>query len=63
MDTPHDESMRNQIEVYIAQMSESEKIAYSIATKNLESSFDMEKSIGFIEYLQKCSTKDPPSNS
>ncbi len=34
-------------------MNPQEKIAYNIAVKNLESSFDIEKSIGFIEYKKK----------
>ena len=41
------------IEMYIKQMNLQEKIAYDIAVKNLESSFDIEKSIGFIEYKKK----------
>ncbi len=39
--------------MYIKQMNPQEKIAYNIAVKNLESSFDIEKSIGFIEYKKK----------
>jgi|TARA_Y100000816_G_scaffold157408_2_gene112389 hypothetical protein len=41
------------IQMYIDQLSPSEKIAHSIAVKNLESSYDVEKSIGFIEFKQK----------
>ncbi len=47
MDTP--EIM---IQEYLKQMSPSEKIAYDIAVKNLESSFDIEKSIGFKEFME-----------
>ena len=52
MDTP--ESM---IQEYLKQMSPSEKIAYDIAVKNLESSFDIEKSIGFKEFVEKKETQ------
>lgn len=41
------------IQKYIDQMSPSEKVAYNIAVKNLESSFDIEKSIGFIQFKKK----------
>ena len=37
---------------YIEQMSSPEKIAYEIAKSNLESSFDIEKSIGFLEFIK-----------
>jgi len=47
MDTP------TLIQMYIDQMSPSEKIAYLIAVKNLESSYDVEKSIGFIKFKQQ----------
>ena len=40
------------IEEYVKQMTPSEKIAYQIAREKLESSFDMEKSIGFIEFVK-----------
>ena len=38
------------VEKYIAQLSEIEKIAMEIAKKNLKTSFDIEKSLGFIEW-------------
>ena len=40
------------VEQYIAQFSPSEKIVYVIAQKQLESSFSIEKSIGFLEYVK-----------
>jgi hypothetical protein len=40
------------VEKYIAQLSPSEKIVYVIAQKQLESSFSIEKSIGFLEYVK-----------
>ena len=41
------------IEEYIEQLTPQEKIAYQIAKKNLESSFDIEKSIGFLNYVKE----------
>jgi hypothetical protein len=45
------------VEQYIAQLSPSEKIVYDIARKQLESSFSIEKSIGFLEYVKNLSSK------
>ena len=45
--------------MYIKQMNPQERIAYNIAVKNLESSFDIEKSIGFIEYKKKQEQQPP----
>ena len=39
--------------VYEDSMNNADKIAYKIAIKQLESSFDLEKSIGFLEYIKK----------
>ena len=41
------------IEEYMNNMSDADKIAYNIAVKQLESSFDMVKSIGFMDYINK----------
>lgn len=41
------------IEEYMNNMSDADKIAYNIAVKQLESSFDMVKSIGFMDYIKK----------
>jgi hypothetical protein len=38
---------------YIKQLSENEKKALEIANDHLESSFSLEKSIGFIEFTKK----------
>ena len=40
------------VEQYIAQLSPSEKVVYDIARKHLETSFCIEKSIGFLEYVK-----------
>lgn len=37
---------------YISQLSEQEKLVLHIATTHLETSFDIKKSIGYIEWLQ-----------
>lgn len=41
------------VALYIAQMSPQEKLVLKIATEHLESSFDIEKSIGFKEWCEK----------
>lgn len=41
------------IEEYVNNMNDADKIAYKIAVKQLESSFDMVKSIGFMDYIKK----------
>lgn len=38
---------------YISQFDEKEKIAYDIAIEYLGSSFNLEKSIGFQDWLKK----------
>ena len=42
---------------YLEQLSETEKIALKIAHQQLESSFCIEKSIGFLNYLEKVNNK------
>ena len=37
---------------YISQMSEQERLVLKIATEHLETSFDIEKSIGYIEWIK-----------
>ncbi len=41
------------IKEYIHQLNENEKIAYKIAQEHLETSFDISKSIGFLEFKKK----------
>ncbi len=38
---------------YLNQLNEKQKIAHSIAIRLLESSYNLEKSNGFIEYLKE----------
>ncbi len=37
---------------YVKQMSEKERRAYEIAKSHLQTSFDLEKSIGFKQFLK-----------
>lgn len=41
------------LNLYIESFNIYERVAYKIAQTNLESSYDMEKSIGFIEFLKE----------
>lgn len=41
------------LNLYIENFNVYERVAYEIAKNNLESSYDMEESIGFIEFLKK----------
>lgn len=41
------------IDQYIAQMSEQEKLVLEIAVDHLETSFDIARSIGYKEWLEK----------
>ena len=40
------------LNLYIENMNPYERVAYEIAKKNLESSYDMEKSIGFYDFIK-----------
>ena len=55
METPEQVTMTksNAFKVYEDSMNEADKVAYKIAIQQLESSFDLEKSIGFLEYIKK----------
>jgi len=45
--------LEKKAEIYIKTLSEKEKMAYEIAKSDLESSFDITKSIGFLSWLKK----------
>jgi len=45
---------------FVDQLTPFQKIAYQIAIKNLESSFSLEKCIGFLEY-KEAKKSTPPS--
>ena len=47
-----DKKLNNNLENYISQLTSIEKIVLEIAKKQLESSFDIEKTIGFIEWME-----------
>lgn len=46
-------TIEQQIEQYISQLNNQEKIVLKIATEHLKSSFDIEKSIGFKNWIKK----------
>ena len=50
--TLFDENKKIKSEEYIKQLSDIEKEALEIAKRQLESSFDIEKSIGFIQFIE-----------
>ena len=52
MPASRDKKKETLIKNYIKNMSNEEKQAYEIAKSHLESSFDIEKSIGFLNYLK-----------
>ena len=56
-----DKSPFNLEERYIAQLNENERKTLEIARQHLESSFDLEKSLGFQQWLEKNKTPAPPS--
>jgi len=45
-----DQCLDKYIDQYLESLSEAEKQAYMIAKDHLESSFNLEKSIGFIQF-------------
>jgi hypothetical protein len=45
----HDKSEKSDIDIYIDNFNPLEKIAYEIAKSRLKTSFDIEKSIGYIK--------------
>jgi hypothetical protein len=44
--------IEHKIKLYLEQMSDDEKIVLEIAKQQLKSSFNLKKSIGFIEFCQ-----------
>ena len=50
------------IEKYISQLNNSEKLAYEIAKEHLETSFDMSRSIGFLEFKKNYSSNNEASS-
>ena len=52
--TENSESItKDNVQKYISQLSAQEKLVLQIASSHLETSFDITKSIGYIEWLQK----------
>ena len=56
-------TLENAILQYEKSMDEANIIAYNIAKNQLESSFDIEKSIGFMEYIQENNIKIQQNSS
>lgn len=50
--------LHNLITAYLANMSEKELKAYHIAKDHLGDSFQLEKSIGFLEWIKKTQVPD-----
>ena len=46
-------SMQEAVEMYKESMSPADKAAYEIAIRQLESSFDIEKCIGFMDFVKE----------
>lgn len=46
-------SKKNAFKLYEETLTQADKVAYEIAKTQLESSFDLEKSIGFINFIKK----------
>jgi len=49
--------MEELIQKYVEQMTEQERLVLEIAKEHLGSSFDIEKSIGFVKWLSKQKTE------
>ena len=55
--------MDSLLKQYVAQLKPNEKIAMKIAETQLESSFELDKSIGFLTYLNKNNIKQSSTSS
>ena len=49
-------SPKNTLAEYISQLSDQEKIVMKIASEHLKTSFDLEKSSGYLQYLRRINT-------
>lgn len=47
------QELEKKAKIYVKSLSKKEKMAYNIAKLDLESSFDITKSIGFLSWLKK----------
>lgn len=48
----HSVTIEEALEQYVSSLSEIEKLTLEVAKRQLESSFEINKSIGFIKYLK-----------
>lgn len=53
-----DKIEKDKIEEYLSSLNEQERIVFNIAKEHLGSSFDIEKSIGFLEWLESQEVKN-----
>ena len=51
-ETENDVKIKNLIDIYISQLNDIEKKVLTIAKEHLETSFSIEKSIGFKQWLK-----------
>jgi len=63
MESTNRKKMKDYLQEYISTFTEKEKKAYEIATSHLGSSFNLEKSLGFIQWLKIRFQDVPPQCS
>lgn len=51
-ESENDDEIKNLIDIYISQLNDIEKKVFTIAKEHLETSFSIEKSIGFKQWLK-----------
>lgn len=51
-ESKNDDEIKNLIDIYISQLNDIEKKVFTIAKEHLETSFSIEKSIGFKQWLK-----------
>jgi hypothetical protein len=54
--------MNEQVELYLKQLNDTEKKALEIAIHDLQSSFDIEKSIGYTKWLKSQINEKKPNS-
>lgn len=47
---PHDIALAEKIQIYMKQLDEQQQLVLKIAMEHLGSSFDISKSVGFVEW-------------
>ena len=54
MKTSYEWKNNKEIQSYIKTLNDDDKIVFTIAYEHLQSSFDVMKSVGFIQYINNC---------